>query len=75
MPIPPLTVMSILPSEPPLHVALIIVELVMATLLLSLNVIEESAEQPFASLTVTVYVPDARLSAIESVDPDVHWYV
>ena len=47
-------VISTLPSDPPLHIGSVITALVILTPPLSLNVIEVSVKQPFASLTVTV---------------------
>ena len=73
--VPPLIVSVILPVVPPLHNGLIpTIVLITAPVWFTILPVEV-AVQPLASVTVTVYVPDARLLTVPLVDPVFHKYV
>ena len=69
--VPPEVVTSIAPFEPPAHVTEVTFEVMLILLILfRLNVAE--SEHPFASVTVTVYVPAAIPARSSVVSPDDH---
>ena len=72
---PPLIVSVILPVLPPLHSGLIPVMLLITAPLWFTILPVAVAVQPLPSLTVTVYVPEAKLFTVPVVDPVFHKYV
>ena len=72
MGVPPATVTLTLPVEPPLQLLFVGAPIVAVAPLELVMVTEEVVVQPPASVTVTVYVPAAKLLTVADVGPVSH---
>ena len=72
MVVPPITVTVAFPSDAPLQRALLLIVAVAVRMAGSEIITLAVAEQPFASVTVAVFMPAANAVAIDVVSPLLH---